>query len=334
MNSRKLKAAILGFGCMGHTHAAQYAAQNDVELVAVCDIDPAQLEKDDIELNLGNNGSTDTKSLRKYLSYEKLLKGEPDLDYIDICLPSDLHARYAIRAMRDGYHVLCEKPMALNCRDANRMIKVAEETGKFLMIAQCLRFAEDYAVIKQAVESGEYGKLLRLDMRRLSGFPRSGWFRDVKRSGGALLDLHLHDADFMLYLLGKPAALQSFGVTIASGGIDESITHYFYPNGPFVSAEGSWARGQFEYSLAAVFEQGTLMLKGGKVLLYQPDKPMQELPLPGKGSPYFHEIAYFAECVLKKRRPEIATPESTRDSIALIFQEEKSVATGRKVSIR
>jgi len=152
---KMLKAAILGFGGMGHCHGAQYATQKDVKLVAVCDIDSSKFHMDNVELNFGNSGKADVNTLKCYLSYEELIKNEPDLDYIDICLPSDLHCEYACRAMKDGFNVLCEKPMALNTKDCEKMIKTSYDTGKFLMIAQCLRFDEGFNEITKAVKSGK-----------------------------------------------------------------------------------------------------------------------------------------------------------------------------------
>ncbi len=332
---KKLKAAILGFGGMGHCHASQYAEQKDCELVAVCDINPAQLEKTDITINLGNSGKTNICSLRKYLCYEELIRNEPDLDYIDICLPSDLHAEYAIRAMNDGFNVLCEKPMALNLKDADAMIAASEKTGKLLMIAQCLRFSAEFNAVREAYESGKYGKLLRLDMRRVGGLP-GGWFRDVKRSGGALLDLHLHDADFINSVFGMPSAVMSYGTDVYSGGIDDSITIYFYDaqDIPYISSEGSWARSRFSGQLAAVFEKATIEIgTPDGAVIYSPEKGTRKLPLKVKTNPYFNEIAYFAKCVKSGKQPELATPWSTRESLRLIFAEERSARSAKKVRL-
>lgn len=330
--SKKIKAAILGFGGMGHCHASQYAEQTDVELVAVCDIDPAKMELDNMTINIGNSGKTETEKLHKYLSYEELIKGEPDLGYIDICLPTDLHCEYAIRAMQDGFNVLCEKPMALNSKDAEKMLKVSKETGKFLMIAQCLRFGEDFNAVKKAYESGKYGKLLRLSMRRLGGFP-GGWFREVERSGGALMDLHLHDIDFIIYMLGMPESLVCHGVTVKSGGIDDSISYYNYPDGPLVSSEGSWARANFSATVAAVFENATMEIGPEGLTVYQMDKPVKKIKMKGKNM-YFNEIAYFAKCVKTGKAPVISNPESTRDTVRIIELEEKSAnANGKKIKV-
>lgn len=333
MAKKMLKAAILGFGGMGHCHGSQYAAQKDVKLVAVCDIDPAKFKMDNVEINFGNSGKIDANSLHSYLSYEELIKGEPDLDFIDICLPSDLHCEYSIRAMKDGFNVLCEKPMALNVADCDKMIEVANSTGKLLMIAQCLRFDESFNEIRKAFESKKYGKLLRFSTRRLGSFP-GGWFRDVKRSGGALMDLHIHDIDFILRLLGRPESLAAHGVVIKSGGIDDLSVDLNYPDGPLVMAESSWARPSWGCSMSAMFEKATVEA-AGDVKVYQMDKPVKTIKLPGKGNCYFNEIAYFATCVKKGVRPEIASIESTRDTIAVLELEKKSAfAGGKKMKLK
>ena len=328
-----LKAAILGYGGMGHCHASQYDTQKDVKLVALCDIDKSKFAAADVELNFVNSGKADINGKNCYLCYEDLIKNEPDLDFIDICLPSDLHCEYACRAMKDGFNVLCEKPMALNTKDCEKMIRISRETGKFLMIAQCLRFDEGFNEITKAYRSGKYGKLLRFSLKRMGGFP-GGWFRDVKRSGGALMDLHIHDCDFILHLLGRPAAIRSRGVVVKSGGIDDMHAEFIYPDGPVVLAESSWARPSWSCGMAAVFENATIEVQNG-VKVYQMDKPVKEIKLPGKGNCYFSEIAYFAKCVKTGKRPETAYIESTRDSIAVLELEVKSAFSGgREIKLK
>lgn len=214
------------------------------------------------------------------------------------------------------------------------MIKTSYDTGKFLMIAQCLRFDESYNEITKAYKNGKYGKLLRFSLKRMGGFP-GGWFRDVKRSGGALMDLHIHDCDFIMSLLGKPDAIRANGVVVKSGGIDDLSVDFIYSDGPVVMGESSWARPSWNCSMDAIFEEATIEVVNGKVLVYQMDKPVKEIKLPGKGNCYFHEIAYFADCVKKGIRPEIASIESTRDTITVLEQEVKSAfAKGKLVKLK
>ena len=333
MAVKKVRAAILGFGGMGHCHAAQYAKQKNVRLVAVCDIDQKQLETAEMSINLGNTGKTDMSSLNKYLSYGELIKNEA-LDFIDICLPTDLHAEYSIRALKDGFNVLCEKPMALNVRDCDKMIAAAEKSGKLLMIAQCLRFNRDFEYVRETVKNGSLGKLIRLSLHRAGGMP-GGWFRDVSRSGGALMDLHIHDLDYVLSLLGKPQYVACFGNTIKSGGIDDLTANMVYADGVTVGAESSWARGTFNGTMSAMFEQGTIELGCG-LKIYRIDQPTEEVKFDVKNdNMYFNEIAYFAECVKNKVQPERCLPASTRETIRMIIEEIRSAnAGGKKIIIK
>lgn len=328
MATKKLKAAILGFGGMGHCHASQYGSQKDVKLVAVCDIDPTKFTLNNVSLNFGDSGTADVNALRCYTSYEELIAAEPDLDYIDICLPSDLHCKYACQAMNDGFNVLCEKPMALNTADCDKMIKTSYKTGKLLMIAQCLRFSDSFNTIRKFYENGKYGKLLRFSLRRMSGFP-GGWFRDVERSGGALMDLHIHDIDFVMHMLGVPDSLSARGVIVKSGGVDDMSVSLSYKDGPIVDAESSWARGSWQCGMAAVFEKATVETNGGDITIYQMDKPNKTLK-PKNNNMYFNEIAYFAKCVKTNTRPETASIESTRETIRILQLETKSALAGGK----
>ena len=332
--AKKLRAALIGFGGMGHFHASCYPKQKNVELIAICDIDKEKLKKDKEEINLGESGKTDLAAVAKYTSYDALIQHEK-FDFLDICLPCHLHAEYAVRAMRDGFHVLCEKPMARTVLLADRMIRVSRETGRKLMIAQCLRFAPNLNRLKEFCDTGKYGRLLRLDMRRNGSLPSQSWYHDSKKSGGALLDLHLHDTDYVNYLFGMPQAVQTYGVSRETGGIDDLMTAYQYKkNGPVVNSEGSWCKGSWFCSIIAVFQKASVEASGFNLLKIYPvgGKP-EEIKFEKNSNPYFNEIAYFAECILKDRDPEQCLPQSTRNSIRIAAAEERSARSRRKIRL-
>ena len=333
--AKKLKTALLGFGGMGHFHATQYKDQPNCSLIAICDIDRKKFEKLSADINLGNSGEADLANVHQYLSYEEMIRNEKP-DFIDICLPCHLHAEYAIRAMKDGFHVLSEKPMARTLAQVDEMLGVSKKTGRKLMIAQCLRFESTFNALKDAYDSRKYGKLLRMDLRRCSGPAgnKTSWYRDVKCSGGALLDLHLHDTDFVNYVLGTPDAVQTFGVSRVSGGIDDLMSTYFFKDGPIVNSEASWCRAEWHTSSVMVFEKATLELDGRKVKISRTDKPLEVLDLSSEKNGYWSEIAYFAECVLKNKKPEQCSPESTRESIRIALAEERSALRKRKISLK
>lgn len=329
--NKKLKVALIGFGGMGHFHASQYADQPNCKLIAIVDKDEEKFKQLASNINIGKSEDVSLKNVNLYASYEEMIAHEKP-DMVDICLPGDLHAKYAIRAMKDGFHVLCEKPMARTVKEADQMMAAAKKTGKQLMIAQCLRFDPVYDTFKKLHESGKYGKLLRLQAQRLSTAPKGsdGWYRDAKRSGGAILDLHLHDTDLFNYLFGVPKAISTTGVTRVSGGIDESLTHYDFGNGALVAAEGSWLFPRWFCNLAAVYEKASILLEGNKITICQTDKKDKEILVEGKKNGYWEEIAYFAKCVLQKKAPTRCLPESTRESIRIALTEEKSAKNGGK----
>lgn len=330
-----LNVGIIGFGGMGHVHAACYARRNDVRLAAIADIDKAKFAGAGMELNIGTAGAVDMGGVATYTSGARMLK-EQRLDLVSICLPTDIHARYAIMAMEAGCHVLSEKPMARNIRQADAMIAVSTKTGRLLMTAQCLRFWPCYERLFDAHRSGEFGKLVMLSLRRVGGPPSwdgGSWFLDGKRSGGALLDLHVHDTDFVNHLLGMPAAVFTTGTTQCSGAIDNCVTSYVYPEGPSVVAECSWSYSGFNMAFLAIFEKATLEM--GYVdgnLILRKDGAITRLPLhPGEG--YDREIDYLVHCIATGDRPERCLPESTRESLRLALAEEKSARSGRPVRL-
>ena len=334
MIQKKLKAALIGFGEMGRIHAACYAKQKNVELTAICDIDKKKFEREKETVNPGGNGKTDTSRAEEYGSFHDLFRNA-DFDILDICLPSHLHAEYAVKAMRAGCHVLCEKPMARTLAQADRMIRTARETDRKLMTAHCLRFAPNFNQLKEFVTDKKYGRLLRLDMRRHSNLPKNPWRRNPAKSGGVLLDLHLHDTDYINWLWGLPEAVQTYGIVRDTGGIDELMTAYLYKkNGPVVNAEGSWCRGTCFSSVTAVFQKATVEAIGfNQLMICREGEETEEIRYDRNSNPYFNEIRYFAECILKNREPEQCLPRSTRDSIRIAAAEERSARTRRKIRL-
>ena len=194
---KKLTCALVGFGGIGHHHASRYARCKNVRLVAICDIDPARLEEAQSSTNLGGSGALDLSKVRRYASYDALAKAERGrIDMIDLCVPTYEHARLACRALRDGFHVLSEKPMALTLPQCDALIAAARESGRLHMVAQCLRFSPVYETLRAIVRSGRFGALRRLDLHRFGAMPWSKWYYDHRKCGGAVLDLQLHDLDF------------------------------------------------------------------------------------------------------------------------------------------
>ena len=261
---KQVKVALIGFGGIARSHYAGYQrlAKTDapLSLVAVCDINPDQLTRQ-ITINTSTEPVTLPSDMHTYTDVDALIANE-DFDMADVCLPTYLHKEFTVKLLRAGKHVLCEKPMALSSADCEEMLLASRESGKRLMIGQCLRFDSSYLHLKDAIESEKYGKLRSLTMNRLSALPIWGfeqWFRNTDRSGGCILDMHIHDVDMARFLLGEPDAVS---VVSHDGETRWQWEHTrLYYGDVTVSITGSWdeTRGTpFVADYRAVFEKASL----------------------------------------------------------------------------
>lgn len=324
---RKLRIGIAGFGGIGHLHAAIYQKLPHCELVAVADPDPAKLAAETGDINLGIVSRVDLASLRRYADAEEMLAQE-QLDYLDVALPTDLHEAYAVRALEAGLHVFCEKPMARSTAAARRMLEASRRSRRELMIGQCLRFWPCYEVLKEAVDSGRYGNLRMLSLSRISVISSKAWMFDGKRSGGAAWDLHMHDADFLNYLLGVPRGVTATGTGRHTGAIDNIHALYRYGGQVTVFAEASWGATAFSMRYQAIFENAVLETarNGAEVILRRVGVPDRTLtPEPGNG--HERELAYYTRRLLDGKRPERCLPESTLESLRMV---EAEIASAEK----
>jgi len=328
-----VRVGLLGTGFMGRMHAACYGNIPNAQLVAVAD-----LRKDDAEEVAGPHGA------KVYSSANSLFRRD-DIDMVDVCLPTYMHARYVIKAARQGLNILCEKPMSHKLREAKRMVTAVRENGVKFMCAHVIRFWPEYQVLKKVKDEGRLGRLLVLSLTRVSPMPTwtwEGWILKGELSGGAHADLHVHDSDFVRYLCGEPQKVESVGSWSDVRGIDHMFTSYIYPD-MAVFAEGGWnmpSAFPFEMAYRAVFEQGTLAFSTAdspSLALYREDGSVEhpEVPKVGAGTSegagnisdlggYFNEIEYFVNCVENGCEPEVVVVEDSCKSVELITAELKS----------
>ena len=334
----KLKIGICGFGGLGHAHAANLAKMEDIEVVAVCDKRPEQLAAKEVAVNVDTGGKAfDIRACRTYTSFTRMLKREK-LDVLVTALPTDLHARFAIMAMNKGIHVFSEKPMALNAKQCDAMIAARDKNKVHLLIGQCLRFWPEYRILKKAVDEQTYGKLVSLTMTRigaLSNWSPDYWFGDHKRSGGAILDLHLHDVDWAIHALGKPRAIAAGGTVGRTGGIDDVTALWEYDD-CLVTLRGSWKYQGFAMTFQAFFENAALDygIHPNPALRVRKRgvKEDEILPVEG-GSAYANELRYLFECVRGEHPNSVCSAETTRESVRLIELERKAIRTHRWITV-
>jgi predicted dehydrogenase len=209
-----IHVGLVGLGFMGMTHYLAYRKIRGVKVAAICEADARRRAGDwrTIKGNFGPAGALmDLGGIARYADFRQML-AEADLDMVDICLPTALHARMAVAALKAGKHVFCEKPIALTPADARKMVQAARRSGKLLQIGHVLPFFPEYKFAYQAITGGKYGKLLGGHFKRIISEP--AWlpdFFDPRRFGGPMLDLHVHDAHFIRLVCGLPRMVQTVG---------------------------------------------------------------------------------------------------------------------------
>jgi len=334
-----VRVGIAGLGFMGRTHFGIYQDMPNVEVVALMDRDKKRREGDWAE-PIGNLPASwpkkvDMKGRKSYASLDEMLQ-DPDIDVIDITLPTNLHAEAVIRALKAGKHVLCEKPMARTYRDCRRILQAYKKSKSIYMVAQCIRFWPHYVKIKELVQSKKYGRLRSVALKRLASPPDysyGNWLLKHALSGGALLDLHVHDIDYAQVLIGKPKRIYAQGTKGPSGGIDHIEALWDYGRDMLVSIEGGWtfsATFPFEMAILVRCEKATIkwfMSEGPKIKVFTESK-VEEVEVEDTTG-WHKEIEYFINCVEGGTRPKLCTPESSAMSIRLAEAELRS-ATARR----
>ncbi len=265
MTRRPLGIGIIGLGFMGRTHLAAFAAANAIglgnQLVAVADSDAERrtgrvVEGGNFDTGAKRDSLFDPKLVRAY-SDPRALIDDPEVDLVSICTPTSTHVELALAALAAKKHVLVEKPVAISSADVQRLADAASRSDRLCMPAMCMRFWPGWDWLREHIRRGTFGPVKSAVFSRLG--TRPGWnpsfYSDPQRSGGALFDLHIHDADFVRWCFGEPTSVSS------TGSLDHVTTLYRFANGPaHVVAEGGWDHtGGFAFRMRyiVVFEHAT-----------------------------------------------------------------------------
>jgi predicted dehydrogenase len=338
-----VKVALSGVGFMGKTHLGIYQKLGNVEIVALNDVLKEKTELTRLE-SAGNiqtsSDSIDLGRARKYTDYGTMLK-EGGFDFVDICLPTCFHADYTIQALDAGFNVFCEKPMALSVGETDAMLAAVRKSGKLFSVGQCLRFWPAYVEVKKLIDSGKYGKMKYAEFARFSAPPTwdfDGWMSDGKRSGNAALDMHVHDVDMLLHLLGKPDSVRSNGVVEKDGSISQIASIYSYPGFAAASTGGWICSDSFGFNMRAFFvlEGATIELDFSKdpVVSLSPQGGRKTAVTLPEGDGYYHELVDFTAGIAAGRLSGKVTGASAADSVKLALIEIESVKKGKELPVK
>ena len=329
-----LRVGIVGLGFMGWIHWLVYKRVPGIEVVAICEQDSVRRAGDwrSIRGNFGPPGQqVDLTKIRVYESVDRMLV-DGELDLVDVCLPPSLHCETVLKSLDAANHVFCEKPMALNLSDCEKMVARAKQVNRRLMVGHVLPYFPEYSLALQTVRSGKYGRPMGGTFKRVISDP--SWlkdFYDPARIGGPLIDLHVHDAHFIRLLFGMPKRALSRGrtrngvvsycnsilefddpaitVCCVSGVIDQQgrpFNHGF---------EIHLERATIQFEFASFKDRAELMPL--KILTDQGDVVRPSLFVSDDIAGFVAEIEEVKSCIVADRESTILCGELARDAIRI-----------------
>ena len=332
-----IRVGLIGAGFIGRNHFNQYERLADrARVVALCDKEAKRRAGDwsGIGGNIGDKkgAKRDLGDITPYTDWRAIVDDDR-VDLVDICCPTLLHKEIAIAALATNKHVLCEKPMALTLTECDAMLEAANESAGKLMIAHCIRFWPEYAWLRQSVRDQPFGPCRSLQLRRHAEAPShslNNWLNNPELSGGALMDLHIHDVDFVQQLFGKPASIHAQGIG-QGGGIDRIHALWHYDDGPIVQLEGCWDMPTgfgFNMGFTALFEQAAVvwdLAANTPLTIYRDGQEPQQPNIPSATDGYYHEIDYFLKSIETDEAPALCLPQESRDAVATALAEKQVI---------
>ena len=323
---KKVKIAILGCNYMGQMHANCYRLLEDVEVIAVADLNEESAKK--VASPFGAKVFTNAEDLINTCA----------LDAIDICLPTFLHAKFVLQAMGKIPYIFVEKPVALTEEECAQLLQKQEETKANVQIGQVVRFWDEYEYLKKLIDEQTYGKVVAASFKRLSPSPlwsSNNWLRNTKLSGGAVQDLHIHDIDYMLYVFGAPKKRSYIKNMVGeSNAYVMSICTY---DDFVVSVEGTWylpTSYAFQAYYRVAFERGVVEFDKGVVTVYNdegefnPDIEKKEININDVDGGnifdlggYLNELKYFTDCIKARKPIGKATLEDGVQALKFVLDE-------------
>ena len=347
--SSVVKVGIIGIGFMGSTHFRIYQGLEKAKITAIADIDPKKISGDWSQIigNIGDGDNNQPIDLEGINAYENALDliNDPTVDLVDICLPTYLHKEFILAALKAGKHVLSEKPIALNSEEVERILNEAKKTDSFFTTGMCVRYWPEYQHAYETYSSGKLGSVKSATFKRYSGNidgnAWQNWFMNPKLSGGAILDLHIHDVDIVRYFFGRPRKVTAFALENhrSKHGIDQVMARFDYEDGSLITAEGGWSAATqvpFEMSFQIICEKGTIHLSSVGYKIYYEDGNVEEPQVANPALPtgWHVEIDYVLSCILNGSKPEkIIKLEEMKDAVSIVEAENISINEARAVVI-
>ncbi|HTU92343.1 MAG TPA: Gfo/Idh/MocA family oxidoreductase [Gemmataceae bacterium] len=342
-----IRIGIVGIGFMGMIHYLAAAKVRGAQVTALCTRDAKKRAGDwrGIRGNFGPAGTRmDLGNIKRHTVFDEMC-ADPDLDLIDICTPTHLHADMARAALRAGKHVLVEKPIALTRKDADTMLQAAAKAGKLLMVAHVLPFISEFAFAAETIRSGVYGRLLAGHFKRIIAQPDwSADIADAAKTGGPAVDLHIHDTHFIGLIAGMPRKVFSTGLAPDGSTVTYLTTQYLYGSGDdslaLSCSSGALAKKgrEFVHGFELYLEKATLLYESGTqpLTVLADDGKVKQPKLKGSTeatAAFTAELQAAIEAVKSGRQPDLLSAQLARDALVLCHKECQSVLSGNAVTV-
>lgn len=317
---------------MGSYHASRWKLL-PVDLIGYYDRDAVRAEM--VARELGG---------RAFESLEALLA---EVDIVDVCTPTYEHASPALAAAVAGKDIVCEKPLARHLAEAEAMIAACMSAGVRLFVAQVVRFFPEFARAKEVVDSGAIGQPCVIRTVRGGNFPRpDSWYGDFAKSGGVILDLSVHDIDYLRWLCGDITRVFARGMSFSDVlATDHALLTLRFASGVIGHIEGSWAypAGEFRTCLEIAGDDGLLNHDSGTsspmtvTLKRNPTAEEGVLTIPGESiepanDPYYRELKHFIDC-LASGADFLVSPEDALAAMKVALAAIESERSGQVVEI-
>lgn len=318
-----MKVGVVGTGGMGNVHTKHWKVIPGVEVCAF-DSDSEKLAE-----------FCNSHGIRAMDSYEKLLTM---VDAVDICLPTHLHLEAALKAIAAKKAVLVEKPMARSLEECRQMINAAKEADVLLSVAHVVRFFPEHRRASELVKSGAIGNPAAIRMRRGGGAPKGSnlWFQDFDKSGGVLLDLAIHEFDWLRWTLGDPRQVYARSVRLgpevndAKIEGDYALTTLSFESGALAHVESTWMDPSgFRSTIEASGSGGTLEFDSRMyptLRVNTAEGSVSQSHMDGADDPYFLQLSAFKKAFDEKSEPAV-TGEDGMAAVAIALAAIESAKT-------
>lgn len=318
------RIGVVGAGFMAETHAAAYEGLADVELAAVASPSSAAAFASE-------HGVPES-----YSSAEELA-AEADVDAVDVCSPTFTHDEAVRAALDAGLDVFCEKPLSNTLDGAEALAEAARDADETVMVGHVVRFFPQYEQVREEVRDGALGQVGVARARRFSPFPSWGdWFANEDASGGVVLDLAIHDLDYLRWTLGEVERV--FARRTKQGLKEHAHVTLRFESGARGYVEASWAQPEgsgLEMELEVAGEDGLLEFDGDdvapvRVRLDGADAPTTPDPLGVE--PYRRELGAFVDAVESGAEPPVTVDDAV-EAVRLAEAARRSAQRGTPVDL-